>query len=147
MRAKLTLNSLSDNFLNRPMILIADDNADVRRMVRNLIEDIDPEIVECANGEQAITEFERSHADLVVMDINMHPLDGLTAMRAILERDPAAKVVIVSQHQDARTRDTALAMGAHAFIGKEDLMQLRDLINEEIGDRAMVANVSNERDG
>ena len=112
------------------MILIADDNADVRRMVRNLIEDIDPEIVECADGEQAVAEFERSRADLVVMDINMHPLDGLTAMRAILERDPAAKVVVVSQYQDARTRDTALAMGAHAFFGKEDLMRLRELINK-----------------
>lgn len=129
------------------MILIADDNADVRRMVRNLIEDIDPEIVECADGEQAVAEFERSRADLVVMDINMHPLDGLTAMRTILERDSAAKVVVVSQHQDARTRDTALAMGAYAFIGKEDLMQLRDLISEETGDRAMVANISNELDG
>jgi DNA-binding NarL/FixJ family response regulator len=129
------------------MILIADDNADVRRMVRNLIEDIDPEIVECADGEQAIADYEKNRADLVVMDINMHPLDGLTAMRTILERDPAAKVVVVSQHQDARTRDTALAMGAYAFIGKEDLMQLRELINEEIGDRAMVANVSNELDG
>jgi hypothetical protein len=38
-------------------------------------------------------------------------------------------------------------MGAYAFIGKEDLMQLRNLISEEIGDRAMVANVSNELDG
>ena len=129
------------------MILIADDNADVRRMVRTLIEDIDPEIVECADGAEAIAEFDRSRADLVVMDINMHPLDGLTAMRTILERDPAAKVVVVSQYQDARTRDTALAMGAHAFFGKEDLMQLRNLISEEIGDRAMVANVSNELDG
>ena len=129
------------------MILIANANADVRRMIRNMIEDIDPEIVECSDGEQAIAEFEISRSDLVVMDINMHPLDGLTAMRTILERDPAAKVVVVSQYQDARTRDTALAMGAHAFMGEEDLMQLRELINEEIGDCAMIANISNELGG
>ena len=62
------------------------------------------------------------------MDINMHPVDGLTAMRTILEKHPDAQIIIVSQHQDARTRETALAMGAHALVGKEDLMELRELV-------------------
>ena len=116
------------------MILIAEDNNDVRRMIRSLVEDVAAGIVECSDGQEAIEMFERHLPDLVTMDINMRPLDGLTAMRAILERHPEARIVIVSQHQDARTRETALAMGAHAFIGKEDLMSLRDLIKEEVGE-------------
>jgi len=116
------------------MILIAEDNSDVRRMIRSLVEDVADGIVECSDGQEAIEMFDRHLPDLVTMDINMRPLDGLTAMRAILEKHPDARIVIVSQHQDARTRETALAMGAHAFIGKEDLMSLRDLIKEEVGE-------------
>ena len=116
------------------MILIADDNADVRRIIRNLVEEIDPEVVECSDGGEAIEAFTLLRPDWTFMDINMRPMDGLTAMRAILEKHPNARIVIVSQHQDARTRETALAMGAHAFVGKEDLMSLRNVIKEEVGE-------------
>ena len=114
------------------MILIADDNADVRRIIRKLVEEIDPEVIECSNGSQAIEMYELHRPDWVLMDINMREMDGLTAMRTILERHREARVVVVSQYQDARTRDTALAMGAHAFVGKEDLMSLRTMIKEGV---------------
>lgn len=114
------------------MILIADDNADVRRIIRNLIEEIDPEVIECSDGSEAVEAFELHRPDWVLMDINMRQVDGLTAMRTILERHPHARIIVVSQYQDARTRDTALAMGAYAFVGKEDLMSLRDLINPQV---------------
>ena len=110
------------------MILIADDNEGVRRMIRSLVEDRDANVIECSDGQAAIEIFERQLPDWVLMDINMHPVDGLTAMRTILEKHPDAQIIIVSQHQDARTRETALAMGAHAFVGKEDLMELRELV-------------------
>ena len=115
------------------MILITDDNADVRRIIRNLVEEIDPDVIECSNGAEAIESYELNHPDWVLMDISMRHVDGLTAMRTILERHPEAKIVVVSQYQDARTRDTALAMGAHAFVGKEDLMKLREVLNAPKG--------------
>lgn len=117
------------------MILIADDNADVRRIIRNLVEEIDPEVIECSDGGEAAEAYELHRPDWVLMDINMRQVDGLTAMRTILEKHPQARIVVVSQYQDARTRDTALAMGAHAFVGKEDLMKLRELIKEEVGEK------------
>jgi two-component system, OmpR family, phosphate regulon response regulator PhoB len=58
------------------MILIAEDNAEVRRMIRILIEDIDPEIVECSDGGEAIEVHEVNRPDFVLMDINMQPLTG-----------------------------------------------------------------------
>ena len=112
------------------MILIVDDNDDVRRMVRSLIEEIDADVIEASDGGSAIEAFELHRPNWVLMDVNMHPVDGLTGMRTILEKHPDAQIIIVSQHQDARTRATALAMGAHAFVGKEDLMELRELIKE-----------------
>jgi CheY-like chemotaxis protein len=113
------------------MILIADDNSDVRRMIRSLLEEIDADVAECSDGGAAIEAYDELEPDWLLMDINMLPVDGLTAMRTILEKHPDARIIVISQYQDARTRDTALAMGAHAFVGKEDLMSLRDLIGVE----------------
>ena len=55
------------------MILIAEDNAEVRRMIRKLIEDINPEILECSDGAGAIEAYESNHHDFVLMDINVQP--------------------------------------------------------------------------
>jgi two-component system response regulator DegU len=110
------------------MILIAEDNAEVRRMIRNLIEDIDGDIAECSDGGEAIEAYESNHHDFVLMDINMQPIDGLTAAKEILSRHPEAKIIIVSQHQDAQTREIAFKIGVTAFVGKDDLTPLRSLL-------------------
>src|SRR5688572_16529818 len=99
------------------MILIADDNADVRRMIRSLLEETDADVVECSDGGAAIIAYDDLQPDWVLMDINMQPVDGLTATRTILEKHPEARIIVISQYQDARTRDTALAIGAYAFVG------------------------------
>jgi CheY-like chemotaxis protein len=121
------------------MILIADDNSDVRRMIRSLLEEIDTDLAECSDGGAAIEAYDKFLPEWLLMDINMQPVDGLTAMRAILEKHPEARIITISQYQDARTRDTALAMGAYAFVGKEDLMSVRDLIKVDIEVRHPVA--------
>lgn len=110
------------------MILIADDNADVRRMIRSLLEETDADVAECSDGGRAIEAYEEFQPDWLLMDINMLPIDGLTAMRTILEKHPEARIIVISQYQDVRTRETALAMGAYAFVGKEDLMSIREMI-------------------
>ena len=102
-------------------------------MIRELIEDIDAEILECANGGEAIEAYEANLPDFVLMDINMKPIDGLTAATVILSRHPEAKIIIVSQHQEVRTREMAIAIGVSAFVGKDDLTPLRDLIVKKAG--------------
>ena len=97
-------------------------------MIRNLIEDLDGDIAECSDGGEAIEAYELNHHDVVLMDINMQPIDGLTAAKEILSRHPEAKIIIVSQHQDAQTREMAFKIGVTAFVGKDDLTPLRDLL-------------------
>jgi two-component system response regulator DegU len=115
------------------MILIAEDNAEVRRMIRNLIEDLDGDIAECSDGGEAIKAYESNHHDVVLMDINMQPIDGLTAAKEILSRHPEAKIIIVSQHQDSQTREVAFKIGITAFVGKDDLTPLRSLLGKQTG--------------
>ena len=59
------------------MILIADDNANARRMIRSLLEEIDTVVIECSDGGAAIEAYDRLLPDWVLMDINMQPVDGL----------------------------------------------------------------------
>jgi DNA-binding NarL/FixJ family response regulator len=106
------------------LILIAEDNLNMRRVIRSLVEDIDTNIVECVDGQQAVDAYYRLRPDWVLIDINMRPMDGLSALKAIVSRYPDARVVIVSQHQDASTVERAMALGACAFVGKDDLSSL-----------------------
>ena len=120
---------MPSKFLVEPMILIADDNQEMRRMIRDLVADLDPEVIECADGGAAIAAYDEYQPDFVLMDIHMTPVDGLTATREILGRHPDARIIAVTQHQDARTRARVKAMGMWAFVGKDDLMSLRSLIS------------------
>lgn len=113
------------------MILIADDNSQVRRMIRDLIEDIDSQIIECEDGGGAIAAYDQHHPDFVLMDIHMKPVDGLTATKEILSRYPKAKIIAVTQYQDTSTRDAAMSLGVCAFVGKDDLMSLRSLLRQK----------------
>lgn len=112
------------------MILIVDDNQQVRRMIRDLIEDIDPDIIECEDGGEAIDAYNKHQPDFVLMDIHMTPVDGLTATKEILTRYPQAKIIAVTQHQDGGTRARAIDLGVCGFVSKDDLMSLRSLIRK-----------------
>ena len=110
------------------MILIAEDNLLMRQMIRSLVEDLDPDIIECADGEAAVDLYERHRPDWVLMDVSMRPVDGLTATRRIVGKYPAARVVIVTEHDDDAMRAKSLEVGACEFLGKHDLLPLRPLI-------------------
>ena len=110
------------------MILIAEDNPRVRKMIRNLIEDLYSEIAECSDGTEAMQIYDEQRPEWVLMDIGMKPMDGLSATREITTRFPAARIVIVTEHSDTQTRERAFAVGASAFVNKDDLMSLRDLL-------------------
>ena len=118
------------------MILIAEDNSQVRRMIRDLIEDIDSEIIECEDGAGAIDAYDKQLPNFVLMDIHMTPVDGLTATKEILSRHPDAKIIAVTQYLDASTREAVTSIGMYAFVGKDDLMSLRSLLRET-GERSV----------
>ena len=116
--------------INYTMLLIVDDNRQVRRMIRSLVEDLDADIGECADGAAAVSACEERQPDWILMDVQMKPMDGLTATRKIKSFFPAAKICIVTNHTDAKTKEAATDAGANAFVCKDNLMSLRDLIGE-----------------
>ena len=110
------------------MIVIAEDNPLMRSLIRSMVEDLDPDILECADGAAACRLYEQHRPGWLLMDISMQPKDGLTATREILARFPDARVVIVTQHTDDATVARAIEAGAYAFVGKHALLPLRQLI-------------------
>lgn len=110
------------------MILIADDNPLMRKTIRSLIEDLDPKIVECSDGVAACFLYQVHRPDWVVMDVMMHPKNGLIATREIVQRYPSARIVVITHHSDAETGRHAFDAGACGFFGKEDLRPVRHLI-------------------
>ncbi len=110
------------------MLMIVDDNARVRRVIRRICQDFADSFYECSDGAEALAVFRAHQPDWVVMDINMEVMDGLTATRQILTAFPAARIVITTRFDDAEMREAARQAGACGFVAKDNLLELRTLI-------------------
>jgi CheY-like chemotaxis protein len=105
-------------------VLVVDDNAAVRRLIAAVLEPIDPEIVECGNAMEAIAAYRAHHPDVVLMDIAMDGVDGIAATATITALDPAACVVMVTNHGGADLREAARRAGGRGYVLKDDLVDL-----------------------
>ena len=106
-------------------LLIVDDNAAVRRMIRRVVSDLVEDIHECADGVAAIAAYKELRPDVVLMDIEMKGLNGITATRQILSAFPDARVIIVTGYRDEHLRAAAREAGACGYVLKENLLELR----------------------
>jgi DNA-binding NarL/FixJ family response regulator len=109
-------------------ILIVDDNAAMREMVRSFLPASFDEICECADGSEALDRYRSFSPDWVLMDWEMKPVDGLVAIRQILIDFPDAKILLVTQHDDPELLTAAFDAGVKGFVLKDDLPALRRLL-------------------
>lgn len=114
----------------RPVVLLVEDNASMRALIRSLVEGCSGTVYECADGESALGLYDRLHPDWVLMDVHMAGIDGLAATRALRQADPAARVVIVTEYDDPRSRQAALDAGACGFVGKRNLLDLPAVLGQ-----------------
>jgi two-component system, NarL family, invasion response regulator UvrY len=101
-------------------VLLADDHAVVREGYRRLLERT-PDIrvvAEAATGEEAYRLFCDLAPDVVVMDINLPGMSGVEATRRVVGREPQARVLIFSMHEDAMFASRALQAGARGYVTK-----------------------------
>ncbi|MGE5792201.1 MAG: response regulator transcription factor, partial [Bacteroidota bacterium] len=83
--------------------MLVDDHSVVRMGFRLLLEgSSDIQVVaEAESGEDAIRRFDEARPDVVVMDISMPGIGGLEAIHRILAREPTARILVLSAHEDA----------------------------------------------
>jgi DNA-binding NarL/FixJ family response regulator len=107
----------------RITVLLADDHPLVRRGFRRLLEDdASIEVVgEASNGEDAVAQVAALRPRVVVMDSAMPGMSGIAATRAIVEREPGSKVLMLSMHSEETLVRQALAAGARGYVLKSAL--------------------------
>jgi two-component system, chemotaxis family, chemotaxis protein CheY len=116
-------------------ILICDDAAFMRMMIKDILTKNGYEVAgEAENGLKAIEKYNELKPDLVLMDITMPEMDGIKALKAIKESDPAANVIMCSaMGQQAMVIDS-IQSGAKDFIVKPfQADRVLDAINKVVG--------------
>ena len=100
-------------------VLVVDDLAFMRDAIREILVQNGFEVIgEAENGEVAIRRYIESDPDVVLMDITMPVMDGLSALREIRRRDPEATVVMCSALGQQQYIIRAIHLGARDFIVK-----------------------------
>jgi CheY-like chemotaxis protein len=110
-------------------LLIVEDNQPMRRLIRSLLADLTDSIAECGDGAEAYASYAEHRPDWVLMDLMMPQVDGLAATREILASYPAARIVIVTDHESHTLRQAAQSAGACGYVLKENLQDLRGLFS------------------
>jgi CheY-like chemotaxis protein len=114
-------------------VLVVEDDEDIRLAMRFALEDFGYRVVEAGTGEEAVEVAWRTCPNIILMDLSLPILDGLTATRRIRE-DPQMKdvpIVAVTAHYEAQFRANALAAGCNAYTTKPiDFDWLNELIKQ-----------------
>ena len=115
--------------------LIADDNAEMRSLLRRLCATVATELRDVVDGGEAIRAFGEFQPDWTLMDISMPLVDGIIATREIIARHPGARIVVLTEHPGPEYEEAALAAGACAFMSKENLQSLLFLVSKPLNPR------------
>jgi DNA-binding NarL/FixJ family response regulator len=111
--------------------LIAEDNRRMREYIKRFLRSKIPNyhtVYEAASGSEAIDLYERIRPDWVLMDIMMKPVDGLSASRTIMAAHPDARIIILTNYDDAAYRRAAEESRIRAFILKEHLSEIPNIL-------------------
>ena len=111
----------------RTRVLVVDDHPMVAEGVQAILETYDDLSVvgTLGSGQEAIDQVATLQPDVILMDLNMPGLGGLSATEIILERRPGTRILILSMHDSAEYITTALSHGAMGYV-------LKDVPTEEI---------------
>jgi len=99
-------------------IVLADDHQLIRESWRMLLEN-NPRfkvIADCANGHDAIRCISEHSPDILLVDINMQPLNGFEVVRQVVEHNPAVRIIGMSVNNQPRYATRMVEMGAHGLI-------------------------------
>jgi len=115
-------------------ILVVDDEPDIRELVREILEDEGYEVAVAENGEAARTRFARHTPDLVLLDIWMPDVDGITLLKEWSSGGGLeCPVVVMSGHGSVETAIEATRLGAHDFVQKPiSLARLLSVVSQAL---------------
>jgi two-component system chemotaxis response regulator CheY len=111
-------------------LLIVEDDERIRRLIKSVVSDLSDELYECSDGIDAEASYAKHLPDWVLMDLVMPEVDGITAIKLIKASHPEARIIIVTSYESAVMREEARQAGAFAYVLKENLLDLRNLLTD-----------------
>jgi len=102
----------------KPRVLVVDDDAGIRYMLREILESAGFDVDEAPDGEAALERFAAAPADLVVTDLRMPRLDGMGLLARLQTQSPAPRVVVITAHGSERQAVAAMKAGAIDYFRK-----------------------------
>ena len=126
----------------KPLVAIVDDDLPVCRAIRRLVISLGMDAQTFCSGQEFLDFLEAVpaySADCVVLDVQMQGLSGLEVQQRLASSNPVLPVIMITAHETAQIRESALAAGAVAFLRKpfDDGLFLRTLETALAGYTAM----------
>jgi DNA-binding NarL/FixJ family response regulator len=115
-------------------VLLLEENSVVRNLIRRVVASPGTWIQECDDAAQAIAAYAACRPDFVIMDTGTKCPDGIAVSRQIKAMDPTARIVLVSDYDDAIMRESARRAGACGYVLKDNLLEIADLLKTTKGD-------------
>jgi two-component system, chemotaxis family, chemotaxis protein CheY len=124
--------------------LVVDDSVFARKNLARMIETFGGQLAgEAGDGAAAITEYDRTNPDIVLMDITMPQMEGIEAAERIVQKHPEARVVMVSSVGYQENIVAALQRGARHFVQKPVKPEvLYEVIKYVMGEDGAVASAA-----
>ncbi|MBM4332940.1 MAG: sigma-54-dependent Fis family transcriptional regulator [Deltaproteobacteria bacterium] len=117
----------------KPRILVVDDEESHRIMLRAVLKDEGYEVVEAADGPEAVRAVEQEPFDLILLDVRMTTMDGIEALTEIRKISPLIPVLIMTAYASVKTAVEALKAGAFDYLTKPlDIEELKILIEKAL---------------
>ncbi|PCI41049.1 MAG: two-component system response regulator [Rhodospirillaceae bacterium] len=119
----------------QPRVIIIDDDGAVRNLISALLVACDCEVVgQAATGKLGVDLYKEQKPDLVLLDVQMPEMDGLQALKKILNVNNDAMVVLLTGLDNTLVAENAYLSGAKGYIRKDlELAELKNRILEEVG--------------
>ncbi len=99
-------------------VLVVDDNAMVRRVLKEFLSKKGFEVGEASGGAEAVALFDEFQPDLMLLDIKMPGMDGLEVLQKIGAKSSHVRIIMLTAVNDDKTGQEALALGAADFLIK-----------------------------
>lgn len=110
-------------------LMIVDDHAGMREMIRDTVCGEEDTVLECSDGTEAVAGYDGFTPDIVLMDVEMREMDGFTASENIYKQDPEARIIFITSHNTSAFRIKAKKLKAMGFVPKENLTELYTLLH------------------